>query len=1288
MAVATRQRGLFVAEDWKVIYRAFTEVNFSAYDFDTIRAAMVDYIRINFPEDFNDWIESSEFVAIIELLAYLGQSLAFRTDLNTRENFLDTAERRDSVLKLARMLSFNASRNISATGLVKLDQISTTQSVIDSNGTNLSNKTVRWNDANNPDWFEQFILILNSVFVATNPFGKPSKDGFISDIKTQLYTLNNDPSANRVFPYSSIVNNETLEFEIVNPDFTDGESFFERAPDPTESFNIIFRNDGDGNASPNTGFFLLFKQGTLLKEDFDIEIPIENRSLNINGSNINNSDVFVHEINENGFIINKWEKVPTVTGNNVIFNSIDKGTRNIFNVVTRPEDQISIRFADGRFGDVPTGIFRVWYRESANARFSIKPENMRSNRLDIPYFDSIDNSTFFLSLTFSLQEQVTNSAPSQTTTQIKQVAPQAYYVQNRMVNGEDYNVFPLRNAEAAAIKATNRIHSGFNRHIDINDPTGQAQNVNLFGEDGLLYQEENNKFEELPLVDGISDFNDVSIVEQIILPLLGTLDRKHFFYFNYPRFEPSILPVAPIAGITGTPRVSGLAVGINDPIPITSPATIKIDGESILLTEPFAGFVTATSVAADINGHVFAPTVPPTVISADLDDNKLNIQKTGGVALVIEDDIISPVNSGILANLIDGFGISAAPTTYPARVYGTFWRNATNAVNSSTGRLFTDLDQQNFINEAPIKIGDAATAASPEFHMGEGSLIKFNKAGWVSIVSISGVGNTILPSGDGAVRLSENVDEEDYVELIILRLRTQFNESETLSIVSQLSQHNTFGLRYDVVSELWIVITGDNIAPENDPFSFDNAGSDVGTPIDSSWLIRAEFSPTNWRFITRGLDYVYESDRDMRFFFSNSDKIVDTLTGRTVKDFIKVLNVNSQFEAITTSSDVDYQEVTPCDGLGINYIWNIEDVFKESDGFSDPRRLRISFTDIDEDGVPDDPTIFEIITSITGNGSTPATNNINLILPDGVVDETELMWEAFTNGDGFQEFRVSSAVIAAYNSDPGDFILPSPNTSLNPPSVFGATNSITIEDSDVIYFRDTKDFYRKNIGADTFELVTGFYRYRRGRNNLLFQWKHFAPTDNRIDPAITNIIDIYVLTVTYDTEIRQWIDADNTTLTKPVPPTNEGLASVFVEEIQNKMISDEISWHPVRYKLLFGTQADETLRARFKVTKVEGTSFSDGEIKSGVIGAINTFFAINNFDFGETFYYTELAAFIHQSLATQIGSVVIVPLDEEQKFGDLFQVRSEQNEVFISSAKVSDVQIVTSFNENILRIGN
>ena len=161
MAVNNRQNNLFAAEDWEVAYQAYSQVDFQAYDFDTMRTAMVEYIKTNFPENFNDYIESSEFIAIIELLAYLAQSIAFRMDVNTRENFLETAERRDSVYKLARQLGYNPKRNIAASGLMKVVSIATTEPLTDSLGNQLQTRTVNWNDANNSDSYEQFITILN-----------------------------------------------------------------------------------------------------------------------------------------------------------------------------------------------------------------------------------------------------------------------------------------------------------------------------------------------------------------------------------------------------------------------------------------------------------------------------------------------------------------------------------------------------------------------------------------------------------------------------------------------------------------------------------------------------------------------------------------------------------------------------------------------------------------------------------------------------------------------------------------------------------------------------------------------------------------------------------------------------------------------------------------------------------------------------------------------------------------------------------------------------------------------
>ena len=94
MSVTARQNNLFLSENWKTIYQTFTSADFTSYDFENIRRVMIGYIRENFPEDFNDYIESSEYLALIDLIAFLGQSLAFRIDLNARENFLELAERR------------------------------------------------------------------------------------------------------------------------------------------------------------------------------------------------------------------------------------------------------------------------------------------------------------------------------------------------------------------------------------------------------------------------------------------------------------------------------------------------------------------------------------------------------------------------------------------------------------------------------------------------------------------------------------------------------------------------------------------------------------------------------------------------------------------------------------------------------------------------------------------------------------------------------------------------------------------------------------------------------------------------------------------------------------------------------------------------------------------------------------------------------------------------------------------------------------------------------------------
>ena len=135
-----------------------------------------------------------------------------------------------------------------------------------------------------------------------------------------------------------------------------------------------------------------------------------------------------------------------------------------------------------------------------------------------------------------------------------------------------------------------------------------------------------------------------------------------------------------------------------------------------------------------------------------------------------------------------------------------------------------------------------------------------------------------------------------------------------------------------------------------------------------------------------------------------------------------------------------------------------------------------------------------------------------------------------------------------------------------------------------------------------------------------------------------------------------------------------------------KSISDEIIYKPVKFKLLFGANAKPELQAKFKIIKVIGSTMSDNELQSKVIEKTNDFFNVQNWELGESFYYTELSAYIHQNLPSHLSSIVIVPTQAESNFGNLFQVKAEPDELFLSIAAVTDVEVVKGFTEQNLKI--
>jgi hypothetical protein len=122
---------------------------------------------------------------------------------------------------------------------------------------------------------------------------------------------------------------------------------------------------------------------------------------------------------------------------------------------------------------------------------------------------------------------------------------------------------------------------------------------------------------------------------------------------------------------------------------------------------------------------------------------------------------------------------------------------------------------------------------------------------------------------------------------------------------------------------------------------------------------------------------------------------------------------------------------------------------------------------------------------------------------------------------------------------------------------------------------------------------------------------------------------------------------------------------------------------------LFGSKAREDLQATFKIVKNPGLTINNNEIKSKVIDAINKFFSIEYWNFGDTFYFSELSAYVMNNLSPNLVSLLLVPKQTAQGFGSLFEIKSESDEIFVSAATVADVEIIDEITAtNLKALGN
>ena len=1118
--IPSTKNKLLVAESWTKIYQSFRNADFQSYDFDTLRRTMITYLRETYPEEFNDYIDSSEYIALIDLIAYLGQNLSFRVDLNARENFLETAQRKDSVLRLAQLISYNPKRNIPGNGMLKISAISTTEDVIDTNGSNLANQVIGWNDATNANWYQQFISILNSAMPGAAVFGRPNDSKTINGIQTQQYLINNQGTDLPIYSITKPINGTSMPFEITGATFSGQSYVYEQTPIPGGAFSYLFQNDNQGASSANSGFFVHFRQGTIASTGFTITNPVANEIVGINANGINNSDVWLWQIDAAGQYSKLWTKVDALVGNNVIYNNLANNVRTVYTVASRNNDQVDLNFADGAFGDLPKGEFRLFYRQSNGQTYSITPDQLSGINITIPYANKAGN-IHQLTLTLSLQYTVTNSSGPESITDIKTKAPQTYYLQNRMITAEDYNIGPLTAGNnVLKVTSVNRISSGISKYFELSDVSGRYSNTDIFAKDGMLYKESKQPSFEFKFTSRNEIF---AALKNKLEPVIASSTFKNFYYdnLNYPRASFNNL------GYSWTQ------------------VTKKVD---------------------QTTGYF--------------------ISSTG-----------TPVQTGYFSSNDAQYVTAGALIKFSAPKNG---------------------EAQNYF----LPNGNLTTVADDTT-----SLYK-----WVKVIQVVGdganSGKGALNDGTGPVILSGNIPSTAVPVEIIPAFVTVFSYAFETQIVNLCAVKQNFGLSFDRLTRQWFIVTNSNLDATS-AFDLTYQADTSNTQKDSSWLVLFEWTGVAYRVSYRLLEYIFESEKQTAFFVDYSNNNYDYTTGSVIKDQIDVLGINKKPNDPTFA------------GLGTDYRWQIDSAVTETDGYVEPKKVVVSFYDANNDGQIDNPDAFtDIVNPLHIGTQTQSYDNF-------------IYFAISSDGNRYSLVDTNMVPFEAYPNE-------------------GYVNNPSSEIKYYFYDADVVKVYDPTTG--TYALDTNYFS-KRGRAGIKFHYMHNSGNERRIDPSKSNIIDIYVLTAAYDTAFRYYLQTGATTA--PLAPTSQSLENDFAATLEPiKSISDTMVFHPANYKVLFGTQAVSNLQGTFKAVRNPARITSDNDLITRILVAINGFFSLSNWEFGQSFNFTELSTYVLNQMTPDILNFIIVPKNPNLPFGSLFEIACQPNELLISGATASDIEII------------
>lgn len=1410
MTPKTRLSTLFVAEDWRRVYEAVADVDFTALDQESIRRFVVKNLQIMYPETYNDFIASAEYVTMIDTLTWLAQNTNYRLDINARENIITVAERRRSLTRLASNVAYDVKRIRPATGELKVVAVQTNQPLVDIDGNNIRG-VIRWNDATDANWLDRFSTVVNAALDPNSKWGKPIRRVRSLGSEVALYRANTPSPMSGSYDISLRLASTTIPFSVWNAKLETDGTLNELGPGQV-AFHMLYRADGRGFSSPTHGFMIPVKQGQMVSHDFTITEQTPNLVIECPHTNVCEGEVWLYEVDALGNAIRKWIELGQVGDGEGLGYRFNPAERAVFETLTLDQDKIAIRFGDGQTSAMPLGRFRVWYRTVTQTLRQVKAGDVKGQSITFPYVS--DGRRWKLTLTADLASEMTDGGAGDSNADLRIKPSKMWRTQNRMVSGEDYNSYPLGESSILKLKAVNRTFAGYDHGLAMRDQTGVYGNISVTGADGRLFKEDvdaETTFVFDRTLESVETFIERSIaaavksedkqilyadefdpirIDGVNFTVTSTVSERSRGKLNSPigtgaltAFGPSSLvqtvdgerfridSIASETDGTGSDQVRLRSILSEDAANLAwylpwlrrrlSESEINAVANRILLRKSFAlrwsmfdatwKVIKGENVSTDpfslentgdiTNTNADASWFIRMDFTLGPDSEEFWTMTERGRRLIFQsetstrfvsnssDDVIDPVTNRIVQDTVTLLGSNEARESLPRRGARTpFAKDARSGRlafvadgqtkkfllgsvildtqhiyieqedeislrsdwqiirqmgntyilfddNLSNGESFVVVVDPTRVQMTPQRLDATGDGQQFFYNFGAGRVADHNVFAFVDgkykspttdfRVYYTSLGARINFTTPAAANKAISVYALRNGQPVFLDLQF-LGDGSTVEFNTRAEWPTAFVFKNGVMmNDGW---TADDNVQGAFKIVFDEAPEEDDVILvkllvdDRTFRIdTANFTATSGQLIFQwNGDYDASTDRLMIFKngllahdagFDEETQQITLANPATTGDKITAINLTVTVAESSGAEPANRITVDPDPIYLVNDLrLGVFGPLLHPDGFVDPSGIQV--TDVDEAGGDrDDQTLFQ-----------------RLVIEDGISDL--VLWR-LTTQDGHEVW----APISATTSPRGTF------HSFK--HVWAADETVTEDDGvahgDIHYDTRAGKWLVADLEAEMWIEAENqaHYKWAIGRDALKFKWDHYSSDSQLIDPSPTNVHDISVLTEAHYKAILSWLDTRGEF---PAPETSASLRSQFGKIERFKMLSDAIVWRPARFKILFGPEAEAPLRGRFLVTKTPGVTMSDNDLRLRVLDAIDTYFDVSNWDFGQPFLFTSLAAFVISKLNPLVQSLVIVSSSGE-KFGQMFEVRCEPDELFLSTAGTAEIEIIDTLTD-------